>query len=252
MGNEFYCGITGHWIDDDWKMQYAALECVHVEERHYAATVAQVYETFAADWGITTKLMAVVTDNARNMTANVAQVNETFAADWGITTKLMAVVTDNARNMTADVAKPVFQHIPCLAHTLQLSILAGFKEADTNSLFAKCRKVVGHFKHSAANTSELENCNDSDSPLHKLQQDVPTRWNSICIMMKSMLQAKNAMIAYMAAPCSKSFKGAKLLDSDWEKCRNMLKSWNCFVKLLSCLVVTSMFLAAVFFLYCHH
>lgn len=185
MGNESYCGITGHWVDDDWKMQYAALECLHMEERHYAANVAQVYET--------------------------------FAANWDITTKLMAVVTDNARNMTAAVAKTVFQHIPCVAHTLQLSILAGFKEADTNLLFAKCRKVVGHFKHSAANTSELENCNDSDSPLHKLQQDVPTRWNSICIMMKSLLQAKDAMIAYMAAPCGKSFKGPKLLDSDWER-----------------------------------
>lgn len=185
MGNESYCGITGHWINDDWQMESSALECLHVEERHFAANVAEVYENFAADWGISSKIKAVVTDNARNMTAAVAQT--------------------------------VFQHIPCLAHTLQLSIIVGFKEADTNSLFAKCRKVVGHFKHSAANTTELEQCNDSDSPLHKLQQDVPTRWNSICIMMQSLLQAKEAVITYMSAPCGKSFKAAKLLDSDWEK-----------------------------------
>jgi zinc finger BED domain-containing protein 1 (E3 SUMO-protein ligase ZBED1) len=189
MDNESYCGITGHWINDEWQMQSAAaLECLQLVERHFAANVAEVYEN--------------------------------FAADWVISSKLMAVVTDNARNMTAAVANTTFQHIPFLAHTLQLSILCDFKKAETNSLFAKCRKVVGHFKHSAANTTELEDCNNSDSPLLKLQQDVRTRWNSICIMMKSLLQAKDAMIKYMSAPCGKSFMGDKLLDSGWE---NMMK-----------------------------
>ena len=185
MGNKSYCGITGHWINGEWQIESAALECLNVEERHFSANVAELYEN--------------------------------FAADWGISSKIRAVVTDNAGNMTAAVAKTAFQHIPCLAHTLQFSILVGFKEADTNQLFAKCRKIVGHFKHSAANTTELEKFNDSDSPLHKLQQDVPTRWNSICIMMKSLLQAKEAVITYMASPCGKSFKAARLLDSDWEK-----------------------------------
>jgi len=36
-------------------------------------------------------------------------------------------------------------------------------------------------------------------------------------MMKSLLQVKDVVIKYMSAPCGKNFKGAKLLDSDWEK-----------------------------------
>ena len=107
-----------------------------------------------------------------------------------ITSKVKAVITDNARNMTSAVAIARFPHKPCMAHSLQLSILHGFKVAATDVLFAKCHKVVGHFKHSSANTAELMSCNESESPLHKLQQDVPTRWNSIFIIIQSLLKPK--------------------------------------------------------------
>ena len=160
------------------------LECRHVVERHFAANVAEVFENFAADWDITSKVKAVITDNGRNMTSAVALTG--------------------------------FPHIPCMAHSLQLSILHGFKVADTDVLFAKCRKVVGHFKHSSANTAELMSCNESESPLNKLQQDVPTHWNSIFIMIQSLLKAKDAIVAYMTK-FGKKYSGPKLLDSDWEK-----------------------------------
>ena len=110
MGNESYCGITGHWINDEWQMQSAAFECLQVVERHFAANVGEVYGN--------------------------------FATHWDISSKLMVVVTGNARNMTTAVAKTTFQHIPCLAYTLPLSILCGFKEADTNSLFANGEKLL--------------------------------------------------------------------------------------------------------------
>ena len=90
--------------------------------------------------------------------SNVADLFTDFVAGWGLTSKVNAFVTDNARNMTAAVALTSFPHIPCIAHCLQLSILHGFKIADTKTLFVKCRKVVGHFKHSSANTAELKEC----------------------------------------------------------------------------------------------
>ena len=64
-----------------------------------------------------------------------------------------------------------------LAHSLQLSTYHGLKAADTEAWFVKCRKNIGHLKHSPVNTTDLQNC--SDSTLRKLQQDAPTRWNSI-------------------------------------------------------------------------
>jgi len=145
LGNESYCGIICHWITDDWNLKSVVLECANVVERHYSASVAELYKQFAKRWNITNKIQAVVTDNARNM---VSVINQTG-----------------------------FAHISCLAHCLQLSILHGFQVTDTEELFVKCRKIIGHFKHSPINTIELQNC--IDSPLFRLQQDVPTRWNSL-------------------------------------------------------------------------
>ena len=140
LGNESYFEIICHWITDDWNLKCVVLECVHVIERHYSANVAELYKQFAKDWDITKKIQVLVTDNAQNMASAVNQTS--------------------------------FAHILCLAHSLQLSILHGFKAANTEVLFVKSQKSLDIFKHSPVNTTELQNC--SDSPLRKLQQGVPT------------------------------------------------------------------------------
>ena len=90
--------------------------------------------------------------------------------------------------------------IPFMAHTLQLSISHGIKTGGIDKVLAKCRKIVGHFKHSSTKTTVLD---ESATPLklvgrilHYLVfrctshvrhafllnlfqiQDVPTRWGS--------------------------------------------------------------------------
>jgi len=187
--NESYCGITGHWIDGDWKLNSVTLGCMRVEERHTAANVASLYSQFADEWHI---------------------------AD-----KIRCIVTDNARNMVAAISRTAFSHLPCVAHCLQLSILEGLKASDASPLLAKCRHIVGHFKHSAANTTELKashSCvqEDSSAPFHKLQQDVATRWNSTYLMMARLLEVKDAVKQYHTDH-PKNYSGLKLLDADWNK-----------------------------------
>ncbi|XP_040181188.1 E3 SUMO-protein ligase ZBED1-like [Rana temporaria] len=181
--NESYCGITGHWIDSDWKLTSVALGCLLVDERHTAENVAGFYKEFAATWNISDKICCI---------------------------------TDNARNMVAAIGQTDFSHIPCIAHCLQLSILAGLKAADSSPLVAKCRHLVGHFKHSSANTSELKSSHSSvssskDVMFHKLQQDVATRWNSTYIMLARLLEVKDAVMQYhMDHP--KNYSGPKLTE----------------------------------------
>lgn len=45
-----------------------------------------------------------------------AQINR-IAEEWGITDKILAVVTDNGANMVAAVWKGGWAHYPCFAHT---------------------------------------------------------------------------------------------------------------------------------------
>ena len=44
--DDSYCGVTGHWIDSDWKLTSVALGCLIIDERHTAENVAGFYEEF--------------------------------------------------------------------------------------------------------------------------------------------------------------------------------------------------------------
>ena len=180
------CGITGHRVDSDWKLTSVALHCLIVDEQHTAENVAGFYEEFAGTWNIAGKIF-----------------------------------TDNARNMVAAIGRTDYNHMPCIAHCLQLSIIHGLKAADASPLVAKCRQFVGHFKHSSANTSVLKSshasaCINEDVKIHKLQQNVATRWHSTYCMLARLLDVKDAIQQYHVNH-PKNYSGPKLSDSDWEK-----------------------------------
>ena len=117
----------------------------------------------------------------RRYSTDVVELCKQFGKDLDITRKSHVLVNDNTQNIVSAVNQTGFIHIPCLVYCLQLSIFHGFKAADTERL-SNVKKIIGYFKHSSVNTTEFQNC--SDSPLCKLQQDVPTRWNSIFAMLQ--------------------------------------------------------------------
>ncbi|XP_065675534.1 E3 SUMO-protein ligase ZBED1-like [Hydra vulgaris] len=187
---ESYCGITGHWIDSEWKLTSVAIACINVEERHTADNVASFYEEFAATW-------------------NIAE-------------KISCIVRNSARNVVAAIGRTDYSHIPCIAHCLQLSILAGLKAADSSPILAKCRHLVRHFKRSSRNTSELKASQAStsnrsdDVKFHKLQQDVATRWNRTYLTLARLLEVKDA-IKQHHIDHPENYTGDKLKELDWEK-----------------------------------
>lgn len=123
LANESFIGVTSHYITKEWKMKARVLAVKKTAERHTAENVAA-------------HIMEVVTE-------------------WAIGSKITTIGTDSARNMIAAAAKLDWSHIPCTAHSLQLSINKGIKAAEIDPVLAKARKLVGHFKHSPISTGEL-------------------------------------------------------------------------------------------------
>lgn len=78
------------------------------------------------------------------------------AQQWNVSNKIRTLSTDSARNMIAAARHLPFEHVPCMAHSLQRSITVSLQDSAFDNVLAKCRKVVGHFKHSPANAAELE------------------------------------------------------------------------------------------------
>lgn len=113
------------------------------------------------------------------------------------------------------------EYINCLAHLLNLVVKLLFEDSIVMPLLAKCRKLVGTFKHSTCLSEQLTNTirtlhtrplyqeDDDEVDLEieleelvtissssirtKLVQDLVTRWNSTLAMLSSVLESHSAI-----------------------------------------------------------
>ncbi|XDV25728.1 hypothetical protein PO909_029596 [Leuciscus waleckii] len=90
--------------------------------------------------------------------------------------------------------------LPCIAHSLQLAVTEGvMSQRCIADIIASGRNIIGHFKHSPLAYSRLQSIQKQlGQPIKRLQQDVPTRWNSEIYMLQSLLEQKCALCAYGA------------------------------------------------------
>ena len=186
---EAYLTLSGHFIDQDWQMQSCNLATVHVAVQHTADNISE--------------LLTKITD------------------EWGITSKVYAVVTDNGANMVAAVHKTCWKHIPCFSHTLNLIVKDSIK-ADTSleSSLEKCSAIVRFFNHSTRATDKLKEVqNQLNLPQHKLIQSVDTRWNSVLYMIDRLYEQQQAITT---ALCLLGRNNMCLSDGEWSHIRQAI------------------------------
>ena len=162
-----YLGLTAHFITQDWELVAHVLTTKEVRERHTAVNVAD-------------DLQAVVDD-------------------WNLAPKVAGIITNNARNMVAALAQLPWIRVSCFAHTLQLAVKEGLKVPAVVEILARCRKIVGHFKHSCVASRALEAAQVRlGLHQHHLVQEVSTRWNSSYAMLSRIAEQQTAISAVLA------------------------------------------------------
>ncbi|XP_071376199.1 E3 SUMO-protein ligase ZBED1-like [Centroberyx affinis] len=121
--------------------------------------------------------------------------------------------------MVAAVRKLPFDHMPCIAHMLQRTITVCLGDSGFGDALAKCRKIVGHFKHSPANTEELhQQQTELGQQREQLIQDVSTRWNSSLAMISRLLKKQEAVKATLGR---QKHKLVMLTTSEWDKLQRL-------------------------------
>jgi len=106
----------------------------------------------------------------------------------------------------------------CVAHCLQNAVKHAIEKQCMQKLPSKCRRLVGHFKHSALATKDLlkrQKTLKFKKPLH-IVQEVATRWNSTFYMMHRLVQLKQPIRLYLEDTVNEEdIKLFDLTDHQW-------------------------------------
>ena len=196
-----YITVTAHYINDQWEMKSATLQTRPLFESHTAANLADVLQKSVVEWHVA-KSYKINSDHSDDPT----QVRP------------IPITTDNASNIVKGVQEGGFKpHIRCFAHSLNLAAQKGLETPSIARLLGRMRRVVTFFHSSSTATKLLESKQKAlGLPIHKLIQDVKTRWNSSYDMASRYLEQQPAIYATLLSKDIK--KNAKdiitLSDSD--------------------------------------
>ncbi len=162
-----YMTITAHYITGNWQIANHVLQTRPVYESHTSDHLSGILKEAVIDWKISRSNVPV------------------------------PVTTDNARNIANAVEAAGFStHIRCFAHTVNLAAQRGMGVHQMSRLLGRVRKVVTFFHRSTTAAAVLKEKQVMlQLPLHKLVQDVATRWNSSHDMLERYLEQQAAVFS---------------------------------------------------------
>lgn len=193
--NDDYLSLTVHFVDGEFVLQHFCIEVTPFPE---------------------------ISHSGENICNFITQTLH----DWGLGTKVVAIVRDNGRNITSALEMSDYQHLPCLAHSFQLVVKDGLlNNKIITNLTANCRRIVGHFKHSSRACKELKKAQELlNMKHHKLIQDEPTRWNSVLHMLERLFEQKQSVTL-----ASTNLRlPVELTAADWNLMENVISMLNIF------------------------
>lgn len=181
-----YLGIPAHFIHE-WAMETVVLACKRFRGRHPAMNIVQEYEETVQCFDLGAKIGTIVTDNASKMVA-------AFNLPGFPMAKTPASPDSESEGEEEDLtAEPETdpdmyevlpaERTPCFAHTLQLVVKDGLKEAgQVNRVIGKTAKLVSFIHKSTCLATDI-----LEGERH-VETDCQTRWNSQVKMIRSMLR----------------------------------------------------------------
>ena len=192
--NEPYISYTIHYIDRDWNMCSKCLQTHYMPEAHTAVKLQEALTVSLGQWNLDTD-------------------------------KQVAITNDNGANIKLACELLGWQRLSCFGHNLDLAVNKGLDDGRmrVDTMIRKCRKIVAAFSQSWKSNELTKVQEQQNIPLHKLKADVSTRWGSLAVMVKRILEQKEAIRIVLSGERSMSH-----LAITWQNI-DLLTSINAFV-----------------------
>ena len=164
-------GLTVHYIDSNWNLCNFLLDIVPFAIRHTGVNIAQEIIRVLEEFNISTKIIALTTDNDSAMLVCGREIADAF---------------------DDEISLMNFSHYRCTAHVLNLGVKKGLEAV--NSSIAKARKLTSMIKNSTRLCDSLRAfCTLKNVKYLKPILDVDTRWNSTYYMLKRFKELEPAL-----------------------------------------------------------
>ncbi|KAJ8273908.1 hypothetical protein GJAV_G00106820 [Gymnothorax javanicus] len=201
-----FLGITGHFILDH-TLHSIMVSCLRFKGSHSANRILTVYQETLAHFDIAEKVTHIITDNASNIVkAFTLPGMEDLATSEDEDVEEEEEEEDDLQEqpLPDELKHLQAQRSPCFAHTLQLVVKDGLKEAAAvQKVIKKVSKIVSHCRKSTKSSELLEGHT-------KLQLANATRWNSQVSMVQSLPKLPAATLDQIKANAEISLSAYEL------------------------------------------
>lgn len=197
-----YMVITGHWIDDEWKLNSRILNFCNVPPPHSGDVISEAIFKCLVEWGIEDKIGTITVDNAKANDVAIRNLRDSFSI-----------------RRPLPLGGKLF-HVRCCAHILNLCVKDGLEPIEP--IVDKIRGGIKYIAISEGRTLKFgEIANQLQLKQKKLILDVPTRWNSTYAMLDSSIGLKQVFPRYARADAG--FLNFVPQPEDWERVENVCK-----------------------------
>ncbi|KAK2663377.1 hypothetical protein Ddye_001951 [Dipteronia dyeriana] len=175
-----------------WTLQKKLLGFRVMDYSHTAHNIFQVIMSVIQDYGIHNRIMSITLDNA---SANSKAI-EYF-------------INSNIHNIAGN-----FFHARCACHIINLIVKSGFKKVESQIVII--REALGWIMASNQRSAEFARfCKSNNLKPRKFQTDMPVRWNSTYLMLKSALPYGLEITSFYNLNTINNTRHEKLTEGDW-------------------------------------
>ncbi|XP_057954073.1 zinc finger BED domain-containing protein RICESLEEPER 1-like [Malania oleifera] len=212
--NDSYMCLIVHFVDIEWRLLKRILSFGPVPN-HRGEVLGFAIEKALLDWGID-KVFTITVDNASSNGTAISYLKR------------------RVNNWKGSVLNGEFMHMRCVAHIINLIVQDGLKLVGDSVL--RIRQAVKYIRQSPGRTAKFKECANEEKVNCKkhLCLDVPTRWNSIYMMLDTAQKFQKVFDRYdekdqdFTLDLSKDGGKGKPMEDDWDNVRKMVQFLGCF------------------------
>lgn len=202
--NRGYLSATAHYIDETWLLHKKIIAFKIIEHPHNAGNVARIIYDILVEYGILDKVRSFTLDNAK--------VND------GVIRKLKPYINP-------DFDGELF-HVRCVCHVINLIVKCALD--GIHSMINRIRTAILHISSGTRRKQEFESlCIEMNLAPKTFGADMPIRWNSTYIMIRSCNGYENAIMDFWNNRAH-GLEGDDLTITDWEISKECMKFLQVF------------------------